>query len=46
VSYDINSSRMTNNIGGAVYNINVNGIAELDEVVNWFQSRELVGRMA
>ena len=45
VSYDINSSRMTNNSGGAVYNINVNGIAELDEVVNWFQSRELVGRM-
>ena len=45
VSYDMSSSRMTHNVGGAVYNINVSGIEQLDEVVEWFNSRQIVERM-
>ncbi len=33
--------------GGVVnYNINVNGIDELDEVLRWYNSRQLRERMA
>ena len=46
VSYDINASRMVSNVGGSVYNITVNGIEELDQMLDWFNSREIVGRMA
>jgi hypothetical protein len=45
VSYDINNSRMSYANGGTVNYITVNGIEELDEVVNWYQSREIMGRM-
>ena len=32
--------------GVIIYNINVNGINELDEVLNWFNSRQVMERMA
>ena len=46
VSYDMSATRSVYNTGGAVYNITVNGIEELNEVVDWYQNREFVGRMA
>ena len=32
--------------GGQVININVNGIQQLDEIVSWYESRRVRGRMA
>ena len=46
VSYDMSSSSAVYNTGGAVYNITVNGIEELQQMLNWYNSREIVGRMA
>lgn len=46
VSYDINNSRTAYNTAGATYYINVNGIDQLNEMLNWFESREIMGRMA
>lgn len=45
VSYDMSSNR-TMNASGATYYINVNGIDQLNEMLNWFESREIMGRMA
>jgi tape measure domain-containing protein len=46
VSYDINNSRTAYNTAGATYIINVDGIDQLDEMLNWFENREIMGRMA
>lgn len=46
VSYDMSNSRTAYNTAGATYYINVNGIDQLDEMLNWFESREIMGRMA
>lgn len=45
VSYDMSSNR-TMTTSGATYYINVDGIDQLNEVLNWFESREIMGRMA
>ncbi len=46
VSYEINNSRANYATGGTTNYITVNGIDELEQVVNWYQSREIMGRMA
>lgn len=42
----IYSNQESRNIGNTTYNINVNGVQELEEVLRWFESRRIVGRMA
>jgi hypothetical protein len=44
VSYDMSSSRVFG--GGTTWNINVQNINDLNELVNWYYSREVTGRMA
>lgn len=44
---DIYSNQESRQLGGnTVFNISVNGIRELDEVVSWYKNRQLMERMA
>jgi hypothetical protein len=44
VSYDMSSSRAM--YGGTTWNINVQSINDVNELVNWYKSLEVTGRMA
>ena len=41
------SNQESQSLGGnTIFNISVNGIRELDEVVSWYKNRQLMERMA
>lgn len=41
------SHNMTSTVnGGNTYNINVNGIEQMDELLQWYESRQVIARMA